>query len=306
MRTFKETACVVVATAALGVAWPAQAGPDFAEGMCTGAAAALVEAGGLPGTSCPVTGPGGNVATISGNLAGPIAAGPSDFEDMYLVLITDPKNFSATTVGADTGFDTQLWLFQADPDAPGGALDGFGLLGNNDISAVDDASLLESMSSEGPPGMCPGVVPPISIMTPGLYYLAISGGGGLGDPDGRFPVASGLAIFCLELPTEISGPDGPGGCVPPLCMPPITGLIDGWGGDGETGSYVIAVEGVSFIEEPCPWDCEAMPDGSVGITDFLDLLAQWMLIGAPCDFDGGGVGIVDFLKLLANWGPCSK
>ncbi len=36
MRTFKETACVVVATAALGVAWPAQAGPNFVEGMCDG------------------------------------------------------------------------------------------------------------------------------------------------------------------------------------------------------------------------------------------------------------------------------
>ena len=72
-------------------------------------------------------------------------------------------------------------------------------------------------------------------------------------------------------------------------------------------NYVIAVEGVIFIEEPepCPWDCEAVPDGSVGITDFLDLLAQWKLLGAPCDFDGGGVGIVDFLKLLANWGLCS-
>ncbi len=23
-----------------------------------------------------------------------------------------------------------------------------------------------------------------------------------------------------------------------------------------------------------------------------------------CDIDGGGVGITDFLELLANWGPC--
>ena len=56
---------------------------------------------------------------------------------------------------------------------------------------------------------------------------------------------------------------------------------------------------------PCPWDCQAVPDGAVGILDFLALLLQWT--GAPgtsCDFDGGGVGIVDFLALLANWGPC--
>ena len=52
----------------------------------------------------------------------------------------------------------------------------------------------------------------------------------------------------------------------------------------------------------CPWDCADL-DGTVGIVDFLGLLAQW---GGPgsCDFDGGGVGIVDFLTLLGNWGPC--
>jgi len=40
---------------------------------------------------------------------------------------------------------------------------------------------------------------------------------------------------------------------------------------------------------PCPWDCESVPEGTVGINDFRDLLAQW---GGPgsCDFDGGGVG----------------
>ena len=53
----------------------------------------------------------------------------------------------------------------------------------------------------------------------------------------------------------------------------------------------------------CLWDCESAPDGSVGINDFLALLAQWGIPGS-CDFDGGGVGINDFLDLLANWGPC--
>ena len=55
---------------------------------------------------------------------------------------------------------------------------------------------------------------------------------------------------------------------------------------------------------PCPWDCEPLPDGTVGITDFLSLLAQWGQVGTSCDFGGGGVGITDFLKLLANWGAC--
>ena len=55
---------------------------------------------------------------------------------------------------------------------------------------------------------------------------------------------------------------------------------------------------------PCPWDCQAVPDGEVGINDFLDLLGQWTMIDTSCDFDGGGVGINDFLDLLGHWGPC--
>lgn len=53
----------------------------------------------------------------------------------------------------------------------------------------------------------------------------------------------------------------------------------------------------------CPWDCGGDNDGTVGIVDFLALLAQWGGSGS-CDFDGGGVGITDFLALLVYWGPC--
>ena len=54
----------------------------------------------------------------------------------------------------------------------------------------------------------------------------------------------------------------------------------------------------------CPWDLAG--DDTVGINDFLDLLAQWGSDpGGPPDFDGdGSVGIGDFLELLANWGAC--
>ena len=54
----------------------------------------------------------------------------------------------------------------------------------------------------------------------------------------------------------------------------------------------------------CPWDIDC--DGSVGIIDFLALLAAWgpdAGSGADFDFDGT-VGIADFLALLANWGTC--
>jgi hypothetical protein len=61
--------------------------------------------------------------------------------------------------------------------------------------------------------------------------------------------------------------------------------------------------GLCESDGTCPWDC-ADGNGTVGINDFLGLLAQWGEVGTDCDFDGGGVGINDFLKLLANWGPC--
>ena len=57
----------------------------------------------------------------------------------------------------------------------------------------------------------------------------------------------------------------------------------------------------------CPV-CRADLDGngSVGITDFLTLLAAWgPCAGCPADLDGdGSVGITDLLALLAAWGAC--
>ncbi len=50
--------------------------------------------------------------------------------------------------------------------------------------------------------------------------------------------------------------------------------------------------GVSGNVDACPWDLDA--DGTTGINDFLDLLANW----------GNPYGISDFLDLLAAWGPC--
>ena len=57
-------------------------------------------------------------------------------------------------------------------------------------------------------------------------------------------------------------------------------------------------------ESGCPGDVDG--DGTVGINDFLDLLAAWgPNPGHPADIDDDGfVGINDFLALLAAWGPC--
>ncbi len=60
----------------------------------------------------------------------------------------------------------------------------------------------------------------------------------------------------------------------------------------------------TMVPPTCPWDLDG--DDIVGITDFLDLLAQWGTDPAgPPDFDGDGtVGITDLLELLGNWGAC--
>jgi hypothetical protein len=57
------------------------------------------------------------------------------------------------------------------------------------------------------------------------------------------------------------------------------------------------------IRLSCPWDC-GDSDGTVGVVDFLAMLAQWGEIATTCDFDGDGVSVVDFLALLGTWGPC--
>jgi hypothetical protein len=53
----------------------------------------------------------------------------------------------------------------------------------------------------------------------------------------------------------------------------------------------------------CPEDIDG--DLIVGITDFLEVLAQWGTGNAGADVNGDGlVGILDFLAVLAAWGPC--
>ena len=77
-------------------------------------------------------------------------------------------------------------------------------------------------------------------------------------------------------------------------------------GQSTTMEVGIGGPGFSKCKSKCPYDCDGSNDGIVGIGDFLALLAQWGIPGAPCDKTGGdlGVGILDFLGLLAAWGPC--
>jgi serine protease AprX len=60
----------------------------------------------------------------------------------------------------------------------------------------------------------------------------------------------------------------------------------------------------SGLEPDCPGDIDG--DGTVGVIDFLEMLAAWgPNPGHPADLDGDDeVGVTDFLELLAVWGPC--
>ena len=221
MRNPKQTTWASALVLVAAAVTPADAGPDLDEGG--------VDAGSTPGTATIAMGMGA-LNSISGNLAG-LGPGMEDFEDMYLINITDAVQFFATSDDAGTTFDTQMWLFRFDDLDP--LMNGLGLLGNDDTSAANDASMLGPMSTDG-----------TIVITEGLYYLAISGGAGLGVPDpGRFPVDGGLVpifdlVDLIQLPTDILSPNT------------AAGVVDDWRGEGAVGSYVIHLEGVSFVPAP--------------------------------------------------------
>lgn len=74
--------------------------------------------------------------------------GRDDFVDSYCIYISDPANFSATTVGG-AAFDTQLWLFTET---------GFGVTFNDDSQATTQSTLTSQFL----------------LNQPGHYVLAIS------------------------------------------------------------------------------------------------------------------------------------
>ncbi len=262
---------------AAGMALPAGiavAGPVWFE---------FFDAGSLPPVA-QLPGGSGALERIVGTTGGNPAAG-IDFEDMYVIFIDEPAAFRATTDPDDpelfkskpfADFDTMLWLFSGDEG--GDRPVGFGLLGNDNHPETGSIfSLLRSFSDEG-----------LTVLTEcGEYYLAISG---VADE----PLSRDGTIFLLFPPTDISGPDGPGGRLP----------ISAWTPEGgATGSYAIALRGVR-IPPPCRWDC-GDGDGVVGIADLVALVGTWANpFECACDFDGAGAGVTDLLKLLANWGPC--
>ncbi len=178
-----------------------------------------------------------------------------DSEDMYLFRILDAEQFSARTDGVDGSFamfDSQLWLFRLDTMNPNNA---FGLLGNNNSGPLTMGSLIRGPATDLTAQDIPG---------PGDYLIAITAAG-------RVPVSAGGPIFQFGSPTEISGPDGPGGLQPHT----------DWVGEGSgKGTYMIAMTGSAGF---CP------PTGCPALPPYGVVFAGAMLCAA-------GVGIVGYRK----------
>jgi hypothetical protein len=232
------------------------------------------DAGDLPATAQIVTLPDATpcetpVTRVRGDLDASDA-------DMYVICITDPASFSATTVGS-AGFDTQLWLFRCD---------GTGVVHNDDaVGTTVTQSRIDNSTN--------------CIQQGGIYLLAIS----------RYnldPVdASGQLIWNDSPFRAVRCPDGPGRANP----------IAGWtGSTTAAGRYIIQLQGAYFVrpsgcEEPpgCqPHNGDVDNNGCIDDADLLQVLFAFGNTGSNlgrvdvnCD---EVVDDADLLQVLFNFG----
>jgi len=116
-------------------------------------------------------------------------------------------------------------------------------------------------------------------------------GGGCLDATARLVVDPGT-YYLFVAPGTVKAPVNNGvGCISD--EEPVNG--------GAFGGRYLAT---AMCVPTCPEDINR--DGSVGVEDFLKLLAAWgQAISGPPDLDGDGiVGLGDFIALLAAWGDC--
>ncbi len=230
------------------------------------------DAGDLPATAQLITSPDAihcqtPVTRVRGEL------GDSD-ADMYVICITDPDDFVASTVGG-AGFDTQLWLFRCD---------GTGVVHNDDSSSTLQSTINNSTSC---------------IDAAGIYLLAIS----------RYnldPVdASGQFIWNNSPFSTIRCPDGPGAA---------NAIAGWAGSTTAAGRYIITLQGAYFVrasgcEEPpgCqPHNGDVDDNGCIDDADLLAVLFAFGQTGenlgrvdVNCD---QVVDDADLLQVLFNFG----
>jgi len=200
----------------------------------------------------------------------------ADDVDMYVICITDPANFVASTVGTTT-WDTQLWLFRCD---------GTGVVHNDDNP--DATTGLQSRIDNRTNCITEG----------GIYLLAISRyDRDAVDVNGNLLWRSDRTLF-----RTVRCPDGPGAASP----------IAGWTGTTSAeGRYVISLQGAYFVSEQGCQTCQPH-NGDVdnnGCVDDADLLAVLFAFGQTGD-NLGRVDVncdqvvddADLLQVLFNFG----
>jgi hypothetical protein len=216
------------------------------------------DAGDLPGTAQLVTLPDRTpcespVTRIRGD------NGASDV-DMYVICITDPANFVASTIGG-AGWDTQLWLFRCD---------GTGVVHNDD--AVGTAVLQSRIDNST---NC--------IQQGGIYLLAIS-------RYNRDAVDSQGQRLWNDSPfRSLRCADGPGAANP----------IAGWTGTTTAGGrYVISLQGAHFVDDDGTNGGDVNLDGCVDDADLLLVLFAFGRTGAGLPEDINCDQVVDDADLL--------
>ena len=138
------------------------------------------EAGNLPATAQVPAGVG-PLTQIDGNINDPAEPqGAGNDRDMYLIQITNPATFTATTVGGTT-LDTQLFLFHQS---------GLGVTFNDDTATATESAISGTF-----------------VPAAGLYYIAVS-------RFDRDPVGLGNEIWADTPFTTERAPDGVGAANP--------------------------------------------------------------------------------------------
>jgi hypothetical protein len=185
--------------------------------------------------------------------------GASDV-DMYVICITDPANFVASTIGG-AGWDTQLWLFRCD---------GTGVVHNDDAVGT---TVLQSRIDNSTNCITQG----------GIYLLAIS-------RYNRDAVdATGNRLWNDSPFRSLRCADGPGAANP----------IAGWTGTTAAGGrYVISLQGAHFVDDDGTNGGDVNLDGCVDDADLLQVLFAFGRTGAGLPEDINCDQVVDDADLL--------
>lgn len=209
----------LAAATALSLLSPAFAGPSWDKDY-------LEDAGQTASTAQLITSSLSPIIVVSGRLTG-YGFVASDFVDMYQLQITNQTWVSISTAGGALGggasFDSELFLFRR-KGGNGNNARAVALKGNNDAAPGNSGSRL----GEGPDPNSNAV-----LLSPGFYFLAVTGVGSIAYGEDGAPIWPDLG-----LPGQtISGNER---------------FLDDWTGNGQVGEYSIRLQIASGGAVPTP------------------------------------------------------